>query len=231
MSVPPARPMRLGLFLQGAGHHVAGWRHPEAEFGGENLGLIQRIAATAEAGHFDLLFLADGLTTSADAHPSFVARLEPVALLSALAMSTRSARPRRVACGAGSSMRMPASAASIASCVAAPAAQPAQLRKVRWASCSTASLQPREGWVATKRASACVIGGAWWSAATWVLRAILWSSSAIRVKRTGSGFHSRGASPGMCPEETSGIQIDLAFPCDACPACDVGFDEIGEDHG
>jgi len=83
------RPMRLGLFLQGAGHHVAGWRHPEAEFGGENLALIQRIARTAEQGCFDLLFLADGLTTSADAHPSFVARLEPIALLSALAMGTR----------------------------------------------------------------------------------------------------------------------------------------------
>ncbi|MBR0643266.1 LLM class flavin-dependent oxidoreductase [Plastoroseomonas hellenica] len=89
MTAAPTRPMRLGLFLQGAGHHVAGWRHPEAEFGGENLGLIQRIAATAEAGKFDLLFLADGLTTSADAHPSFVARLEPMCLLSALAMGTK----------------------------------------------------------------------------------------------------------------------------------------------
>ncbi|MBR0667868.1 LLM class flavin-dependent oxidoreductase [Roseomonas hellenica] len=89
MTAAPSRPMRLGLFLQGAGHHVAGWRHPEAEFGGENLGLIQRIAATAEAGKFDLLFLADGLTTSADAHPSFVARLEPMCLLSALAMGTK----------------------------------------------------------------------------------------------------------------------------------------------
>jgi FMN-dependent oxidoreductase (nitrilotriacetate monooxygenase family) len=81
--------MRLGLFLQGAGHHVAGWRHPEAESGGENLPLIQRIAATAEAGKFDLLFLADGLTTGADAHPSTVARFEPLSLLSALAMTTK----------------------------------------------------------------------------------------------------------------------------------------------
>lgn len=89
MPAAVTRPMRLGLFLQGAGHHVAGWRHPEAEFGGENLDLIQRIARTAEEGHFDLLFLADGLTTGADAHPSFVARLEPIALLSAIAMSTR----------------------------------------------------------------------------------------------------------------------------------------------
>ncbi|MBR0649903.1 LLM class flavin-dependent oxidoreductase [Roseomonas terrae] len=89
MSAATDRPMRLGLFLQGAGHHVAGWRHPEAQFGGENLKLIQGIARTAEEGHFDLLFLADGLTSSADAHPSFVARIEPIALLSALAMGTK----------------------------------------------------------------------------------------------------------------------------------------------
>ncbi|WP_159997142.1 LLM class flavin-dependent oxidoreductase [Roseomonas sp. 18066] len=80
--------MRLGLFLQGAGHHVAGWRHPEAQSGGENLSLIRRIAETAEAGKFDLVFLADGLTTGADAHPSTVARLEPLVMLSALAMAT-----------------------------------------------------------------------------------------------------------------------------------------------
>lgn len=84
-----ATPMRLGLFLQAAGHHVAGWRHPDAQFGGENLDLIRRIAQAAEAGKFDLFFLADGLTTSADAHPSAVARIEPIALLSALAMGTR----------------------------------------------------------------------------------------------------------------------------------------------
>lgn len=89
MPAAPTRPMRLGLFLQAAGHHVAGWRHPEAEYGGENLHLIQRVAATAEAGKFDLLFLADGLTTSADAHPSFVVRIEPMCLLSALAMGTK----------------------------------------------------------------------------------------------------------------------------------------------
>jgi FMN-dependent oxidoreductase (nitrilotriacetate monooxygenase family) len=83
------RQMRLGLFMQGAGHHVSGWRHPQAEFGGENLGLIQRIASTAEQGLFDMLFLADGLASAADMHPSFVVRIEPIALLSALAMSTK----------------------------------------------------------------------------------------------------------------------------------------------
>jgi FMN-dependent oxidoreductase (nitrilotriacetate monooxygenase family) len=80
--------MHLGLFLQGAGHHVAGWRLPEADSGGENLPHLQRIATSAERGKFDMIFLADGLTTGKDAHPSMLARLEPLMLLSALAMST-----------------------------------------------------------------------------------------------------------------------------------------------
>jgi FMN-dependent oxidoreductase (nitrilotriacetate monooxygenase family) len=80
--------MHLGLFLQGAGHHVAGWRLPDAEAGGENLPLLQRIAATAERGKFDMIFLADGLTTGVDAHPSMLARFEPLMLLATLATST-----------------------------------------------------------------------------------------------------------------------------------------------
>ena len=82
------RHMHLGVFVQAAGHHVSAWRLPDAEAGGENLRLLQRIATTAERGRFDLLFLADGLTTGAEAHPSTVVRLEPLTLLGALAMST-----------------------------------------------------------------------------------------------------------------------------------------------
>jgi len=82
------RRMSLGLFAQMAGHHVAGWRHPDAQAGGENMDLIRHVARTAERGTFDLFFLADGLTTSAEAHPSTVARLEPLTLLAALAMVT-----------------------------------------------------------------------------------------------------------------------------------------------
>ena len=90
----------------------------------------------------------------------------------ALAMSTLSRRPSTLAWGAGCSRRTAASAACTDSCSAAPTAQPSQLRKVRCAAWSTASDQPREGWVATKCASNWVTGGAWWSAATWVLRAM-----------------------------------------------------------
>jgi hypothetical protein len=101
------------------------------------------------------------------------------------AMSTRSSRPSTVACGAGSSMRMPASAACTASCRAAPTAQPTQFRNVRCASCSTAALQPADGWLATKRASKRVMGGALLSAATGVLRAM-----ACLVARFPSLVHS-----------------------------------------
>src|SRR5450830_390782 len=88
MTIATKRQMRLGLFLQGAGHHIAGWRHPDAESGSENLALLQQAARTAERGKFDMVFLADGLTSGPDAHPSFAMRIEPLCLLSALAMST-----------------------------------------------------------------------------------------------------------------------------------------------
>ncbi|MCL8000313.1 LLM class flavin-dependent oxidoreductase [Brucella sp. 21LCYQ03] len=80
--------MHLGLFLQGAGHHVSGWRHPDAEAGSENFDLLRRVTKEAEDAKFDMVFLADGLTSGVDAHPSMVARFEPLTLLSALAMVT-----------------------------------------------------------------------------------------------------------------------------------------------
>ena len=90
----------------------------------------------------------------------------------ALAMSTFSLRPATVACGAGCNSAMAARVASAASCLAAPTAQPSQLRKVRCASWSTVSLQPREACEATYSARIFVMGGALWSAGTWVLRAM-----------------------------------------------------------
>jgi FMN-dependent oxidoreductase (nitrilotriacetate monooxygenase family) len=80
--------MHLGVFVQAAGHHVSAWQLPDAEAGGENFDLIRRIAQTAERGKFDIFFLADGLTTGPVAHPSTVVRLEPLSLLSALALVT-----------------------------------------------------------------------------------------------------------------------------------------------
>lgn len=81
--------MRLGVFVQTPGHHVAGWRHPDAVTGGwPNLGLMQHIAATAERGKFDMFFLGDGFATGYGEHPSTIGKFEPLTLLSALAMGT-----------------------------------------------------------------------------------------------------------------------------------------------
>jgi FMN-dependent oxidoreductase (nitrilotriacetate monooxygenase family) len=81
--------MRLGVFVQVPGHHVAGWRHRDAVSDGwPNLGLMQHIAATAERGRFDMLFLGDGFATGYDEHPATIGKFEPLTLLSALAMTT-----------------------------------------------------------------------------------------------------------------------------------------------
>ena len=81
--------MRLGVFVQTPGHHVAGWRHPDAVADGwPNLPLIKHIAATAERGKFDMFFLGDGFATGYGEHPSTIGKFEPLTLLSALAMTT-----------------------------------------------------------------------------------------------------------------------------------------------
>ena len=83
-----ARQMHLGVYAMGTGHHVAGWRLPEAQAGAENFPLLLHIARTAERGKFDLFFLADALNTGPTLHPSIVVRLEPLTLLAALASCT-----------------------------------------------------------------------------------------------------------------------------------------------
>jgi FMN-dependent oxidoreductase (nitrilotriacetate monooxygenase family) len=80
--------MRLGVFVQTPGHHVAGWRHPDAVAGGPNLALMKHIADTAERGKFDMFFLGDGFATGYGEHPSTIGKFEPLTLLSALAMRT-----------------------------------------------------------------------------------------------------------------------------------------------
>lgn len=86
--VQASRQMHLGVYAMGTGHHVAGWRLPEAQAGAENFPLLRHIAQTAERGKFDLFFLADALNTGPTAHPSIMVRLEPLTLLAALASCT-----------------------------------------------------------------------------------------------------------------------------------------------
>ncbi|MDH2399913.1 LLM class flavin-dependent oxidoreductase [Bradyrhizobium sp. SSUT18] len=83
------RQIHLGLFLQGAGHHASGWRHPDARSGSDNLGHLLEVTRLAEQAKFDLVFLADGLTSGKGHHPSTAARLEPLTRLGALSTVTR----------------------------------------------------------------------------------------------------------------------------------------------
>lgn len=80
--------LHLGAFLYFTGHHHAGWRHPES--GVEKMFDIdnyKQLAKTAEKGKFDMIFFADLLHLI---YPGQAAAgmLEPISLLSALAMET-----------------------------------------------------------------------------------------------------------------------------------------------
>ncbi|AEI43197.1 LLM class flavin-dependent oxidoreductase [Paenibacillus mucilaginosus] len=87
------RQMKLGAFFLIPGHHIAAWRHPEAEASSVmDLGLYRRLAQTAERGRFDMIFLADSYSVS-NRFPAAIeqivsARPEPLTLLAALAAVT-----------------------------------------------------------------------------------------------------------------------------------------------
>ncbi len=83
------RQMHLGLFLLGTGSHVAGWRMPGAVTNFQDMKAIQAMAAQAERGCFDLIFMGDNLYADPGAHPSYTVRLEPLTMLAALAMVTK----------------------------------------------------------------------------------------------------------------------------------------------
>jgi FMN-dependent oxidoreductase (nitrilotriacetate monooxygenase family) len=80
--------MHLGLFILGTGSHAAGWRYPGAMDSFENIGMIAEIGRIAERGKFDLIFMGDNLYADPATHPSYTARLEPLTMLAALAMTT-----------------------------------------------------------------------------------------------------------------------------------------------
>jgi FMN-dependent oxidoreductase (nitrilotriacetate monooxygenase family) len=73
----------------GTGHHEASWRLPESDPAATtNVGHFQRLAQIAERGTFDSLFLADGpvMFGNVAQRPSGV--IEPLTLLTALALVT-----------------------------------------------------------------------------------------------------------------------------------------------
>jgi FMN-dependent oxidoreductase (nitrilotriacetate monooxygenase family) len=90
------RKIRLGAFVMATGHHIAAWRHPQADAtAGHSIDHYREIAKTAEKGLFDLLFVADspgGWDGDRDpeirSRVSHSAHFEPVTLWSALSQVT-----------------------------------------------------------------------------------------------------------------------------------------------
>ena len=82
------RQMHLGVYAVGTGNHIAGWRHPGATTSGEDFEAFKTIAASAERGKLDFIFVGDSLAFLAEGHPGQILRFEPTTLLSALASVT-----------------------------------------------------------------------------------------------------------------------------------------------
>lgn len=83
------RQMHLNLFIHSRGHHEASWRHPAASpcslF---DIRYYQDLVQKAEAGLFDSIFFADQLALQDDIAHGPRTGLEPITVLSALAVST-----------------------------------------------------------------------------------------------------------------------------------------------
>ena len=87
--------MKLGLFVQGGGHHVAAWRHPSVPYGAsQSFPHHLDIARLAEHGRFDMIFFADTIGTFGPddievwKRGCAASRIEPLTMLSAIAAVT-----------------------------------------------------------------------------------------------------------------------------------------------
>jgi alkanesulfonate monooxygenase len=91
----PRRQMRLGAFFNPTGHHVASWRHPDAQAdAGVNFQHYVELAQSAERGKFDFVFFADNVNVR-EARPEalsrsaqYIANFEPLTLIAGLAAVT-----------------------------------------------------------------------------------------------------------------------------------------------
>ncbi|MUG88677.1 NtaA/DmoA family FMN-dependent monooxygenase [Paenibacillus timonensis] len=78
--------LKLGALLHGVGGGTSLWRHPEVQPDASiNIDVYKHWVQKAEAGKFDLVFIADGLYITEKSIPHFLNRFEPLTLLSALA--------------------------------------------------------------------------------------------------------------------------------------------------
>jgi FMN-dependent oxidoreductase (nitrilotriacetate monooxygenase family) len=82
------RKLHLGLFNQPLGRHPAAWRRAEAQGHPEDIDWAIRNARKAEEGLFDMFFVADNLAGPEPGAQGKAGGLEPITLLSALAIAT-----------------------------------------------------------------------------------------------------------------------------------------------
>jgi len=81
--------LKLGAIIHGVGGNPAAWRHPDVPSDASvNFNYYKEQALSAQAGKFDLVFIADGLYITEKSIPHFLNRFEPITILSALAAVT-----------------------------------------------------------------------------------------------------------------------------------------------
>lgn len=81
--------IKFGALIHGVGGNVSAWRHPEVPVDASvSFSFYKQQAQSAEAGKFDLVFIADGLYINEKSIPHFLNRFEPITILSALAAAT-----------------------------------------------------------------------------------------------------------------------------------------------
>src|SRR5260370_5732522 len=84
------RQLHLNLFIHSRGHHEASWRHPAASpLALTDIRYYQDLAQRAEAALFDSIFLADQLALGDDVTQAARTWLEPITVLSAMAVATK----------------------------------------------------------------------------------------------------------------------------------------------
>jgi FMN-dependent oxidoreductase (nitrilotriacetate monooxygenase family) len=89
MALQAQRQLKLGAILEGVGVDQGSWRDPALPGDASvDIGWYIENARAAEAAKFDLVFIVDSPFITPDTAPHFLNRLEPLTLLSAVAVST-----------------------------------------------------------------------------------------------------------------------------------------------
>ena len=89
MTQSKSRQLKLGAVLVGVGNDQDGWRDPAIPGNASiDIDWYIKYAQAAEAAKFDFVFIFDSPFITPDTTPHFLNRLEPLTLLSALAVST-----------------------------------------------------------------------------------------------------------------------------------------------